>query len=112
MASDSKAKQGICGVQCEVSGRCDLSQSRLGPAYQFEVSRSFATKTKKYKIKSYSSYKQRFWSMRDGGFKRMKAGKRHNASAKTKKQLRRLRTPTTTPPALAKVMRQLGFQGR
>lgn len=67
------------------------------------------SKTKKFKIKGFSSYKLRFRLMNDGMIRRWKAGKRHNAHSKSKEAKRRLRRPGTVPPAYAKTMKKLGF---
>ncbi|KAA0068151.1 50S ribosomal protein L35 [Cucumis melo var. makuwa] len=40
------------------------------------------SKLKKTKLKAYSSYKSRFWLMKDGSIKRRMEGKRHNAHSK------------------------------
>ncbi|KAL3698703.1 hypothetical protein R1sor_012779 [Riccia sorocarpa] len=67
------------------------------------------SKLKKYKMKAYSSYKERFKLMADGTFKRWRSGTRHNAHSKTAKQRRQLRRPSIAPLALAKVMKKLNF---
>ncbi|CAM6098306.1 unnamed protein product [Calypogeia fissa] len=67
------------------------------------------SKLKKYKMKSYSSYKERFKLMADGTYKRWRSGTRHNAHSKTAKQRRQLRRPSIAPAALATVMKKLNF---
>ncbi|THU74553.1 hypothetical protein C4D60_Mb04t34590 [Musa balbisiana] len=67
------------------------------------------SKVKKYKIKSYSSFKFRFRTMNDGRIRRWKAGKRHNAHLKSKEAKRRLRRPGIVHAAYAKVMKKLNF---
>ncbi|KAG6548139.1 hypothetical protein Mapa_010419 [Marchantia paleacea] len=69
------------------------------------------SKLKKYKMKAYSSYKERFKLMADGTYKRWRSGTRHNAHSKTAKQRRQLRIPSIAPLALAKVMKKLNFMG-
>ncbi|KAL2645389.1 hypothetical protein R1flu_012976 [Riccia fluitans] len=69
------------------------------------------SKLKKYKMKAYSSYKERFKLMADGTYKRWRSGTRHNAHSKTAKQRRQLRQPSIAPLALAKVMKKLNFMG-
>ncbi|KAG6497612.1 hypothetical protein ZIOFF_045516 [Zingiber officinale] len=77
------------------------------------------SKVKKYKLKSYSSFKSRFRTMNDGQIRRWRAGKRHNAHLKIKKnQLlksksakRRLRHPEIVHLAYAKVLKKLNFCG-
>lgn len=75
------------------------------------ISRAFATGSKKTKIKPYSSLKRRFKLLANGEFKRWKAGKRHKATVKTKKQRRQLRKPSVVSPGLAYAMKKLNFQG-
>ncbi|ONK58920.1 uncharacterized protein A4U43_C08F1080 [Asparagus officinalis] len=67
------------------------------------------SKLKKYKIKGYSSFKYRFRPLNDGTIRRWRAGKLHNAHAKSKKSKRRLRKPETVHLAYAKVMKKLNF---
>nr|XP_018682049.1 PREDICTED: uncharacterized protein LOC103984333 isoform X3 [Musa acuminata subsp. malaccensis] len=62
------------------------------------------SKVKKYKLKSYSSFKFRFRTMNDGQIRRWRAGKRHNAHLKSKKAKRRLRRPEIVHAAYAKVV--------
>ncbi|KAM0935695.1 putative ribosomal protein L35 [Dioscorea sansibarensis] len=69
------------------------------------------SKVKKYKLKSYSSFKFRFRTMNDGNIRRWRAGKRHNAHLKSKKAKRRLRKPEIVHAAYAKVMKKLNFCG-
>ncbi|XP_015963216.1 uncharacterized protein LOC107487135 [Arachis duranensis] len=69
------------------------------------------SKIKKTKMKSYSSYKLRFRTLKDGTIRRWHEGKRHNAHLKSKKSKRRLRKPATVPVAYAKVMKKLSFCG-
>ncbi|XP_038887770.1 uncharacterized protein LOC120077803 [Benincasa hispida] len=69
------------------------------------------SKLKKTKLKFYSSYKSRFWMMKDGSIKRRMEGKRHNAHSKSKRSKRRLRQPAIVPLAYAKVMKKLNFCG-
>ncbi|KAK1303541.1 hypothetical protein QJS10_CPB11g00087 [Acorus calamus] len=69
------------------------------------------SKKKKYKIKAYSSYKERFRTLKDGTIRRWREGKRHNAHSKSKKAKRRLRKPEIVPAAYAKVMKKLHFCG-
>ncbi|XP_039134437.1 uncharacterized protein LOC120271825 [Dioscorea cayenensis subsp. rotundata] len=69
------------------------------------------SKVKKYKLKSYSSFKFRFRTMNDGNIRRWRAGKRHNAHLKSKKAKRRLRRPEIVHAAYAKVMKKLNFCG-
>ncbi|KAK1327184.1 hypothetical protein QJS10_CPA01g02985 [Acorus calamus] len=69
------------------------------------------SKKKKYKIKAYSSYKERFRTLNDGTIRRWREGKRHNAHSKSKKAKRRLRKPEIVPAAYAKVMKKLHFCG-
>ncbi|XWS49476.1 hypothetical protein CRYUN_Cryun12cG0006800 [Craigia yunnanensis] len=68
-----------------------------------------ASKLKKIKMKSYSSYKSRFRTMSDGNIRRWREGKNHNAHLKSKKSKRRLRQPAIVPAAYAKVMKKLNF---
>ncbi|CAI5507383.1 unnamed protein product [Closterium sp. Naga37s-1] len=56
------------------------------------------------------SLKRRFKLLANGEYKRWRAGKRHNASTKTKKQRRQLRQPSVVPPGLKQPMRYLGFK--
>ncbi|KVH98349.1 hypothetical protein Ccrd_023437, partial [Cynara cardunculus var. scolymus] len=65
------------------------------------------SKLKKIKMKSYSSFKGRFRTMKDGQIRRWKEGKRHNAHLKASK--RRGRLPGIVPAAYAKVMKKLNF---
>ncbi|KAJ6701420.1 RIBOSOMAL PROTEIN L35 [Salix koriyanagi] len=65
------------------------------------------SKVKKFKMKAYSSYKDRFRTMNDGTIRRWREGKNHNAHMKSKKSRRRLRQPSTVPAAYAKVMKKL-----
>ncbi|PNT54302.1 hypothetical protein POPTR_001G133600v4 [Populus trichocarpa] len=67
------------------------------------------SKVKKFKMKAYSSYKDRFRTMNDGTIRRWREGKNHNAHLKSKKSRRRLRQPSTVPAAYAKVMKKLSF---
>ncbi|KAM7256294.1 hypothetical protein ACFE04_012035 [Oxalis oulophora] len=78
------------------------------------------SKVKKIKLKSYSSYKSRFRTMKDGQIRRWREGKLHNAHLKdknmfpcgisslslaltlSKKSKRRLRQPAVVPAAYAK----------
>ncbi|XP_071701501.1 uncharacterized protein [Rutidosis leptorrhynchoides] len=69
------------------------------------------SKLKKYKMKSYSSFKGRFRTMNDGQIRRWKEGKRHNAHLKSKIAKRRGRLPALVPAAYAKVMKKLNFCG-
>ncbi|XP_018682049.2 uncharacterized protein LOC103984333 isoform X3 [Musa acuminata AAA Group] len=62
------------------------------------------SKVKKYKLKSYSTFKFRFRTMNDGQIRRWRAGKRHNAHLKSKKAKRRLRRPEIVHAAYAKVV--------
>lgn len=71
--------------------------------------RGFASKLKKTKIKSYSSYKRRFKLLASGEYKRWRPGKRHNAKLKTPKQRRQLRRPSIVSPGLKRAMRKLNF---
>eukprot|EP00245_Coleochaete_scutata_P010484 TRINITY_DN3676_c0_g2_i1.p1 TRINITY_DN3676_c0_g2~~TRINITY_DN3676_c0_g2_i1.p1 ORF type:complete len:261 (-),score=35.08 TRINITY_DN3676_c0_g2_i1:14-796(-) len=70
---------------------------------------SASKKPKRTKMKAYSSFKERFKLLATGDFKRWKAGKRHNAKSKTRKQKRQLRQPTVVSPGLARVMRKYAF---
>lgn len=83
----------------------------ITPLHQMEQRRPYASKVKKYKIKSYSSYKERFKEKASGEYKRWRAGKRHNAHSKTNKQLRQLRRPSVVHAAYATVMKKLNFHG-
>ncbi|CAL9099242.1 unnamed protein product [Musa acuminata var. zebrina] len=67
------------------------------------------SKVKKYKLKSYSTFKFRFRTMNDGQIRRWRTGKRHNAHLKSKKAKRRLRRPEIVHAAYAKVMKKLNF---
>ncbi|KAJ6946690.1 hypothetical protein NC651_001405 [Populus alba x Populus x berolinensis] len=67
------------------------------------------SKVKKFRMKAYSSYKDRFRTMNDGTIRRWREGKNHNAHLKSKKSRRRLRQPSTVPAAYAKVMKKLSF---
>ncbi|KAJ9556187.1 hypothetical protein OSB04_010801 [Centaurea solstitialis] len=67
------------------------------------------SKLKKIKMKSYSSFKGRFRTMKDGQIRRWKEGKRHNAHLKSKIAKRRGRLPGIVPAAYAKVMKKLNF---
>ncbi|KAK9072039.1 hypothetical protein SSX86_008471 [Deinandra increscens subsp. villosa] len=69
------------------------------------------SKLKKIKMKSYSSFKGRFRTMKDGQIRRWKEGKRHNAHLKSKIAKRRGRLPAIVPAAYAKVMKKLNFCG-
>ncbi|XP_076927416.1 uncharacterized protein LOC143590967 [Bidens hawaiensis] len=69
------------------------------------------SKLNKIKIKSYSSFKGRFRTMKDGRIRRWKEGKRHNAHHKSKIAKRRGRLPAIVPAAYAKVMKKLNFCG-
>ncbi|MFS7996957.1 putative ribosomal protein L35 [Helianthus anomalus] len=69
------------------------------------------SKLKKIKMKSYSSFKGRFRTMKDGQIRRWKEGKRHNAHQKSKIAKRRGRLPAVVPVAYAKVMKKLNFCG-
>ncbi|KAI3687236.1 hypothetical protein L1987_80930 [Smallanthus sonchifolius] len=69
------------------------------------------SKLKKIKMKSYSSFKGRFRTMKDGQIRRWKEGKRHNAHHKSKIAKRRGRLPAIVPAAYAKVMKKLNFCG-
>ncbi|KAD4385011.1 hypothetical protein E3N88_25179 [Mikania micrantha] len=80
------------------------------------------SKLKKIKMKSYSSFKGRFRTMKDGQIRRWKEGKRHNAHQKaclffsfichnSKIAKRRGRLPAIVPAAYAKVMKKLNFCG-
>ncbi|KAK1435942.1 hypothetical protein QVD17_01715 [Tagetes erecta] len=69
------------------------------------------SKLKKIKMKSYSSFKGRFRTMKDGQIRRWKEGKRHNAHHKSKIAKRRGRLPAVVPAAYAKVMKKLNFCG-
>ncbi|XP_023753736.1 uncharacterized protein LOC111902095 [Lactuca sativa] len=69
------------------------------------------SKLKKIKMKSYSSFKGRFRTMKDGQIRRWKEGKRHNAHLKSKIAKRRGRLPALVPAAYAKVMKKLNFCG-
>ncbi|KAL5724560.1 hypothetical protein ACHQM5_007803 [Ranunculus cassubicifolius] len=69
------------------------------------------SKLKKYKIKPYSSFKQRFRTLNNGTIRRWHAGKSHNAHSKSKISKRRLRLPALVHPAYAKVMKKLNFSG-
>lgn len=69
------------------------------------------SKLKKIKMKSYSSFKGRFRTMKDGQIRRWKEGKRHNAHLKSKIAKRRGRLPGIVPAAYAKVMKKLNFCG-
>ncbi|XP_024540834.1 uncharacterized protein LOC112349884 [Selaginella moellendorffii] len=91
--------------------------ARLPPVLAGIQCRFGATKSckkrpqKKDKMKSYSSLKHRFKLMPDGTYARAHAGKRHNASSKTKKQRRQLRGAALVHPGYAKIIRKLGFTG-
>ncbi|KAI5065803.1 hypothetical protein GOP47_0018427 [Adiantum capillus-veneris] len=52
------------------------------PRPQLEQCRTFASKVKKYKMKSYTAFKGRFKLKANGEYKRWRAGKRHNAHSK------------------------------
>ncbi|KAG6788564.1 hypothetical protein POTOM_004634 [Populus tomentosa] len=67
------------------------------------------SKVKMFKMKAYSSYKDRFRTMNDGTIRRWREGKNHNAHLKSKKSRRRLRQPSTVPAAYAKVMKKLSL---
>ncbi|KAI5066590.1 hypothetical protein GOP47_0019214, partial [Adiantum capillus-veneris] len=81
------------------------------PRPQLEQCRTFASKVKKYKMKSYTAFKGRFKLKANGEYKRWRAGKRHNAHSKTNKQLRQLRRPAVVHSAYATVMKKLNFHG-
>eukprot|EP00250_Pteridium_aquilinum_P022517 c25399_g1_i1 orf=1083-1499(-) len=81
------------------------------PLHQMAQCRTFASKVKKYKIKSYTAYKGRFKLKANGEYKRWRAGKRHNAHSKTNKQLRQLRRPAVVHSAYATIMKKLNFKG-
>ena len=57
-----------------------------------------------------SSFKERFKRTGNGHFMRMRVGKRHNASAKSRPQRRRLRLKALVPEGRARIMRKLGFK--
>ncbi|XP_047342191.1 uncharacterized protein LOC124945746 [Impatiens glandulifera] len=76
---------------------------------KFKPRTPITSKLKKYKLKGYSSFKDRFKAMPDGTIRRWKAGKRHNAHLKSKSAKRRLRKPGVVPLAYAKVMKKLNF---
>ncbi|XP_074568847.1 uncharacterized protein LOC141825362 [Curcuma longa] len=98
---------------CPSSPLLPVSQARLYAAK--ERSRAPLTpvksKVKKYKLKSYSSFKFRFRTMNDGQIRRWRAGKRHNAHLKSKSAKRRLRQPEIVHLAYAKVLKKLNFCG-
>ncbi|MCO5564598.1 hypothetical protein L7F22_018263 [Adiantum nelumboides] len=58
------------------------SQPSLQLQPQLAQRRTFASKLKKYKLKSYTAFKGRFKLKANGEYKRWKAGKRHNAHSK------------------------------
>ncbi|CAI5462417.1 unnamed protein product [Closterium sp. Yama58-4] len=99
------------------SASTPIPSSALSPAFSPGLSpalssflsgrRSFGSKIK---VKPYSSLKRRFKLLANGDYKRWRAGKRHNASTKTKKQRRQLRQPSVVPPGLKQPMRYLGFK--
>jgi ribosomal protein L35 len=61
------------------------------------------------KMKLPSSFKERFKRTANGHFMRMRVGKRHCASAKSRPQRRRLRKKALVPAGRAAIMRKLGF---
>jgi ribosomal protein L35 len=61
------------------------------------------------KMKLPSSFKERFKTTKNGHFMRMRVGKRHCASAKSRPQRRRLRKKALVPKGRAVIMRKLGF---
>ncbi|KAG6521259.1 uncharacterized protein LOC122051990 isoform X1 [Zingiber officinale] len=89
-------------IQARLYAAEDRSRAPLKPV---------KSKVKKYKLKSYSSFKFRFRTMNDGQIRRWRAGKRHNAHLKTKKAKRRLRKPAIVHLAYAKVLKKLNFCG-
>eukprot|EP00897_Mesotaenium_endlicherianum_P002535 jgi/Mesen1/2309/ME000155S01399 len=68
-----------------------------------------ASKVKKIKMKSYSSFKGRFRVLSSGEIKRTRAGKQHNGKSKTPKQRRQLRRPGVVSHGLRYPMLKLGF---
>lgn len=91
------------GIGAQKPGNASL------PLWTSMQQRRSLSKLKKYKMKSYSSYKERFKLMADGTYKRWRSGTRHNAHSKTPKQRRQLRRPSIAPAALATVMKKLNF---
>ncbi|KAH7283234.1 hypothetical protein KP509_35G066900 [Ceratopteris richardii] len=89
----------------------DVQWPTLSAFHQWQQQRTFASKVKKYKLKSYTAFKGRFKLKANGEFKRWRAGKRHNAHSKTNKQIRQLRRPAVVHSAYAKVMKKLNFSG-
>jgi len=62
------------------------------------------------KMKLPSSFKERFKRTANGHFMRMRVGKRHCATAKSRPQRRRLRKKALVAPGRAVIMRKLGFK--
>eukprot|EP00252_Welwitschia_mirabilis_P017052 TRINITY_DN37913_c0_g1_i1.p1 TRINITY_DN37913_c0_g1~~TRINITY_DN37913_c0_g1_i1.p1 ORF type:complete len:151 (+),score=13.06 TRINITY_DN37913_c0_g1_i1:166-618(+) len=87
-------------------------QAFSGPLHPVLIlQRRMKSKLKKYKIKGYSSWKERFLVLPNGQIQRGRSGKRHNASTKTKRAKRQLRKPALLAPVYAKVLKKLNFKG-
>ena len=66
--------------------------------------------TRKYKIKSWSALKRRFYAVKDG-MKRMQAGTRHNAKNKSRRRRKQLVGMVPVFKPFVKKINKLGFKG-
>ncbi|CAI7929776.1 unnamed protein product, partial [Closterium sp. NIES-54] len=87
-----------------------FSSLRQLPSTSSRFSRRATRHSSAIQAASQCSLKRRFKLLANGEYKRWRAGKRHNASTKTKKQRRQLRQPSVVPPGLKQPMRYLGFK--
>jgi ribosomal protein L35 len=66
--------------------------------------------TRKYKIKSWSALKRRFYKVKDG-MKKMQAGTRHNAKNKSRRRRKQLVGMVPVFKPFVNKMKKLGFKG-